>query len=210
MEETDKESYSRQIAQIILRTKSFNPTGRREILTDQKTDWEKGYLQVYTGDGKGKTTAAIGLALRAAGAGYRVYIAQFVKGMWYSELAALSKFSDLITIKQCGRDCFIRRQPEAEDIQIAREGLEEAKEALLSGEYRLVILDEANIATYYNLFSIDELIDVIQSRPQNVEVVVTGRKADPKIIELADLVTEMREIKHYYNDGIEARTGIEK
>ncbi len=119
----------------------------------------KGYVHVYTGNGKGKTTAAIGLAIRAAGAGMRVYIAQFVKGMHYSELDALDRYADRITLKQYGRDCFIEKEPEEEDIQAARQGLEEVKGILASGDYQMVILDEANIATRYNLFSPDELIE---------------------------------------------------
>ena len=170
----------------------------------------KGYIQVYTGNGKGKTTAAFGLALRAAGAGLKVYIAQFVKGMKYSELDALEKLSGSITIKQYGRDCFIFREPEKEDIQAAREGLQEVEEIMRSGEYQVIVLDEANIATYYNLFSVDDLLDFIKVKPEEVELVITGRKADPRIIERADLVTEMKEIKHYYQKGVEARRGIEK
>lgn len=170
----------------------------------------KGYIQVYTGNGKGKTTAAFGLALRAAGAGLKVYIAQFVKGMKYSELDAMEKLSGSITIKQYGRDCFIFREPEKEDIQAAREGLQEVKEIMRSGEYQVIVLDEANIATYYNLFSVDDLLDFIKVKPEEVELVITGRKADPRIIERADLVTEMKEIKHYYQKGVEARRGIEK
>ena len=170
----------------------------------------KGYVQVYTGDGKGKTTAAFGLALRAAGAGLKVYIAQFVKGMKYSELDAMEKLSDSITIKQYGRDCFIFREPEKEDIQAAREGLQEVKAIMCSGKYQMIILDEANIATYYNLFSVDDLLDFIKVKPEGVELVITGRKADPRIMERADLVTEMKEIKHYYQKGVEARSGIEK
>ncbi|MEA1971361.1 MAG: cob(I)yrinic acid a,c-diamide adenosyltransferase [Thermodesulfobacteriota bacterium] len=170
----------------------------------------KGYIQVYTGDGKGKTTAAFGLALRAAGADLKVYIAQFVKGMKYSELDSMEKLSDFITIKQYGRDCFIFREPDKEDIQAAREGLQEVKEIMCSGEYQVIVLDEANIATYYNLFSVDDLLDFIKVKPEGVELVITGRKADPRIIERADLVTEMKEIKHYYQKGVEARRGIEK
>ena len=169
----------------------------------------KGYVHVYTGNGKGKTTAAIGLAIRAAGAGMRVYIAQFVKGMHYSELDALDRFADRITLKQYGRDCFIEKEPEEEDIQAARRGLEEVKGILASGDYQMVILDEANIATHYNLFSPDELIEVVRSKPEAVELVITGRNADPKVVALADLVTEMKEIKHYYNKGVQARAGIE-
>ena len=170
----------------------------------------KGYVQVYTGDGKGKTTAALGLALRATGAGLKVYIAQFVKGMKYSELNTISKLKDSITLKQYGRDCFIYKSPEDEDIKAARDGLKEAKEKMCSGEYQLIILDEANIATYYNLFSVDDLLDFIREKPEGVELVITGRRADPRIIAAADLVTEMKEIKHYYQDGVEAREGIEK
>ena len=169
----------------------------------------KGYVQVYTGKGKGKTTAALGLALRAAGAGFRVFIAQFVKGMRYSELDALERFSDLITLKQYGRDCFIYHEPTEEDIRVAREGLKEVKEIIVSGSYSLVILDEANIATHYNLFSVDELLELIDKRPENVELVITGRNVDPRVMERADLVTEMCEVKHYYTKGIKARKGIE-
>jgi cob(I)alamin adenosyltransferase len=169
----------------------------------------KGFVHVYTGNGKGKTTAALGLALRAAGAGYKVFIAQFVKGMRYSELDALERFPDLITVKRYGRDCFICRKPEKEDVRLAKQGLEEVKTLLASGAYTLVILDEANIATDYKLFSADELLDVIEQKPENVELVITGRYADPRILARADLVTEMREVKHYYADGVEARKGIE-
>jgi len=169
----------------------------------------KGYVHVYTGNGKGKTTAAIGLAIRAAGAGMRVFIAQFVKGMHYSELDALDRYADRITLKQYGRECFIEKEPEEEDIQAARQGLEEMKGILASGDYQMVILDEANIATHYNLFSPDELVEVVRSKPEAVELVITGRNADPKVVALADLVTEMKEIKHYYNRGVQARPGIE-
>jgi cob(I)alamin adenosyltransferase len=169
----------------------------------------KGYLQVYTGDGKGKTTAALGLAMRAAGAGLKVYIAQFVKGMKYSELISLKQLSEQITIKQYGRNCFIKDEPQGEDIRAAREGLKEAKSVMCSGNYQMIILDEANIATYYNLFSVQDLLDFIAAKPEEVELVITGRRADPKIIEAADLVTEMKEVKHYYKNGIAARSGIE-
>jgi cob(I)alamin adenosyltransferase len=169
----------------------------------------RGYVQVYTGDGKGKTTAAIGLALRAAGAGLKVFIGQFVKGMPYSEIKALDKCSELITLRQFGRDCFIYHEPTAEDIEVARAGLEEVRKVITSGEYQLVILDEANIATYYKLFSVDELLELINARPEDVELVITGRYADRRIIDRADLVTEMREVKHYYQKGVQAREGIE-
>jgi cob(I)alamin adenosyltransferase len=170
----------------------------------------KGYVQVYTGDGKGKTTAALGLALRAAGAGLRVYVAQFVKGMHYSELDALKRFEDLIAVKQYGRSCFIKRDPEQADVDAAREGLEEVRKLLAEDAPDVLILDEANIAVFYRLFSAEELMEVIDSRPEGVEVVVTGRKAPSELLEKADLVTEMKEVKHYYARGVEARKGIEK
>jgi cob(I)alamin adenosyltransferase len=170
----------------------------------------KGYLQVYTGDGKGKTTAALGLALRAAGAGLRVYVAQFVKGMHYHELDALERFADLITVKQCGRSCFIKREPEQADVDAARAGLEEVRKLLAENPPDVLVLDEANIAVFYKLFSVEDLLAVIDSRPEGVEVVVTGRRAPPELLERADLVTEMREVKHYYARGVQARDGIEK
>lgn len=170
----------------------------------------KGYVQVYTGEGKGKTTAAFGLALRAAGAGMRVFIAQFVKGLEYSELNALKRFDDLIELKQYGRGCFIFEKPEKDDIAAAQKGLEELKHVISSGEYHVVILDEVNIATHYNLLSVEDLLELIRIKPEHVEIVITGRYADEKIIDRADLVTEMKEIKHYYSKGVEARKGIEK
>jgi len=170
----------------------------------------KGYVQVYTGDGKGKTTAALGLALRAAGAGFKVFIAQFVKGKEYSEIRALERFSDTITLKQYGQGCWINEgEPNRDDILSAQNGLEEVKNIIGSGNYQLVILDEANIAVYFNLFPVEDLLKLINSRPSHVELVITGRRAHPLIVESADLVTEMREVKHYYNQGVEARVGIE-
>ncbi|MFW5855710.1 MAG: cob(I)yrinic acid a,c-diamide adenosyltransferase [Bacillota bacterium] len=168
-----------------------------------------GMIHVYTGDGKGKTTAAIGLAIRSVGAGNKVFIGQFVKGMKYSELDVLKKMEN-IKIKQYGLDCFIKNDPTPEDIEAAAGGLEEMTEILKSGEFDLVIMDEANIAVYFDLFSVEELIKAVEKRAENVEVVITGRRAEKKIIERADLVTEMREVKHYYQKGVKARTGIEK
>jgi cob(I)alamin adenosyltransferase len=170
----------------------------------------KGYVQVYTGNGKGKTTAALGLALRAVGANLKVYIAQFAKSGQYSEINALEKYRESITIQQFGRIGFINGDPDAEDIQAAREGLEKVKEAMCSGSYDVVILDEANIATYYRLLSVDDLLAFIDAKPEHVELVITGREADARIIGRADLVTQMKEVKHYYRRGVEAREGIEK
>lgn len=170
----------------------------------------KGYIQVYTGDGKGKTTAALGIAMRAFGAGLNIYMAQFVKGMKYSEQVTFEVLSEHLTVKQYGRGCFIKGNPTDEDVKAAREGLKEVKELMLSGKYQVLILDEANIATFYNLFSVDDLLELIKQKPDDVELIITGRRADPRIIEAADLVTEMKEVKHYYQEGVVARAGIEK
>lgn len=171
-------------------------------------EWERGYVQVYTGDGKGKTTAALGLALRAAGAGLRVFIGQFAKGMKYSELNALERFPE-IEVRRYGRGCFIYREPEPADVEAAQAGLAEARAELASGHWDIVILDEANIATHFELISVEDLLAVIEEKPEGVELVITGRRADPRVIEAADLVTEMREVKHYYADGVPCRKGIE-
>ncbi len=170
---------------------------------------KKGYLQVYTGNGKGKTTASLGLGLRAAGAGLKVYMVQFMKGRRYSEIDSLENI-DNFTISQHGRDEFVSREnPERVDIELAVKGIEKAREAVLSGEFDLVILDEINVAADYGLVSIPEVIDLIKGRPDHVELILTGRYAPEEFIELADLVTEMREVKHFYNQGVEARKGIE-
>ena len=169
----------------------------------------KGYIQIYTGNGKGKTTAALGLALRAAGAGKKICLAQFVKGQMYSEVKALQQFIPSVEIRQYGLSRFIRNTPAQADIEAARKGLTEMSEIIISGRYDIVILDEANIAIYYGLFSADELIEVLKQKPDETEIIITGRHAKPELIEIADLVTEMQEIKHYYNKGVEARIGIE-
>jgi cob(I)alamin adenosyltransferase len=170
----------------------------------------KGYVQVYTGKGKGKTTAAIGLAIRSLGAGWRVFIAQFLKAGEYSEHKALAKFSDHLTIKTYGRNVFIKGRPEDEDIRLAQAAYEEIAEIVASGRYNLVILDEANVAVHYELITVDQILDLVDRRAEGVELVITGRYAHPHLIDRADLVTEMREVKHYYQRGVKARRGVEK
>lgn len=169
----------------------------------------KGYVQVYTGDGKGKTTASLGLALRAYGANLRIFIGQFVKGQNYSEIKAITKYLSNIVVKQYGRKCFVKSPPGKQDIELARNGLKEVSEIVKSGNYDLVILDEANIAVNLKLFSVEDLLKVIDDKPDDVEIIITGRNAAPRLIEKADLVTEMKSIKHYYDRGIKAREGIE-
>lgn len=167
------------------------------------------YFHVYTGDGKGKTTAALGLALRAAGAGWNVFIGQFAKGQTTSELDALRRFDDRITIRQFGSEALVGPRPTGSDLDMAESGLAECAAAISSGRYRLVILDEANVAAAMQLFRLQKLLDMIDSRPEDVELVLTGRWASQEILDRADLVTEMREIKHYYRQGVPARVGIE-
>ena len=169
-----------------------------------------GFVQVYTGGGKGKTTAAIGLAIRSLGAGWRVFFAQFLKAGEYSEHKALAKFSDHITIKTYGRNVFIKGEPEEEDRRLAQEAYQEISEIVASGRYRLVVLDEANVAVHYGLITVDQILDLIDRRAEGVELVITGRHAHSRLIDRADLVTEMQEIKHYYHQGIKARVGVEK
>lgn len=171
---------------------------------------QKGYLQVYTGDGKGKTTAALGLAVRAAGSGLKVFIGQFIKGKHYSEIDALKKFDAMIDVEQWGRGCFIRREPCQEDFERAEKGVKKAVEVLQSEEYDVVILDEAVTAVNLKLISEDDLIAALLSRRPDVEAVITGRGASARVIENADLVTECRAIKHYFSQCITARRGIEK
>ncbi|HEY5575242.1 MAG TPA: cob(I)yrinic acid a,c-diamide adenosyltransferase [Clostridiaceae bacterium] len=168
----------------------------------------KGYIQIYTGNGKGKTTAALGLSLRAVCAGRKVFFGQFLKGMNYSELDA-GKYLPGFDLQQFGTDSFIFEKPGQEDIDAAMGGLERAEEVLASGEYDIVVLDEVNLAIHYGMFTAAELIEVLDKRDQKVEVVLTGRYAEISLIEKADLVTEMKEIKHYYNGGVMAREGIE-
>ena len=172
--------------------------------------FKHGYIQVYTGDGKGKTTAALGLALRAAGAGLKVYIAQFIKSGDYSEIKALSRFADRITVEQFGQGRFIKGKPSPEDMAAAQKGLEAIRSALASGFYQVVIMEEGNMAAMCGLFPVDEILAIMSQKPGDVELVVTGRGADARVIDKADLVTEMKAVKHYYQEGVAARTGIEK
>ena len=168
-----------------------------------------GYTQIYTGNGKGKTTAAFGLALRASGHGKKIFIGQFVKGMKYGELDSIKKFSDTITLKQFGRDCFIENDPEPEDIKVARDGWDLVNTILNENSVDILILDEIGIAIYYKLISTEEVADFIKRKPLEMELILTGRYVPIELFELADLVTEMKEIKHYYKKGVSAREGIE-
>ena len=170
----------------------------------------KGYVQIYTGNGKGKTTAAYGLAVRAIGAGMKVCIVQFIKGLYSSEFETFKRLSDSIDVFQYGDGNFIIGKPTSSDINKVKKGLEKLKSVIKSGKYQIIILDEINLAVFLKIITVDEIIEILINRPKDVELILTGRHAHPKIIEMADLVTEMNEIKHYYKKGISARIGIEK
>lgn len=169
----------------------------------------KGYVQVYTGNGKGKTTASLGLALRAAGAGLKVYIVQFLKKGDYSELKALAGF-ETITVEQFGMGVFVRGNPSPEDKAAGARGYERLCEILTRNQHDLVIVEEGNVAVKCQVISEQDLLSLIDMKPPNVELVITGRGALQSVIDRADLVTEMKEIKHYYKQGVGARVGIEK
>ena len=166
-------------------------------------------IQVYTGNGKGKTTAALGLALRACGAGMKVYIGQFIKGRNYCELKALKKFRANLTIEQFGRGCFIKTPPGPVDKDLAQRGLKKIKQIISENRFDLIILDEVNVALELQLFPLQDVLKLIQILPQETELVLTGRNALPEIIERADLVSEIREVKHYFKNQVKARRGIE-
>jgi cob(I)alamin adenosyltransferase len=172
----------------------------------------KGYIQVYTGDGKGKTTASLGLAVRAAGHGLRTVIIQFMKG-WidYGELKGLAMLSPFVEIHQAGRDTFVNREdPDPEDIRLAQDGWELAKTTVLGRKADIVVLDEINCAVYFGLLPVSEVLDLLRKKPDGMEIVLTGREAPEEIVAVADLVTEMRDVKHYYDKGIDARVGVER
>ena len=171
---------------------------------------DQGLIQIYTGDGKGKTTAALGLALRAAGHDMQVYIVQFMKG-WphYGELVTLRRHPN-ITLKQFGRPDFVDRDnPDPRDIRMAKEALQHSLDVIASGEYDVVVLDEINVALDFQLVSLEQVLGLLDAKPRHVELVLTGRSAHPQVVQRADLVTEMLEIKHPYAAGIQGRKGIE-
>jgi cob(I)alamin adenosyltransferase len=171
---------------------------------------ENGLVQVYTGNGKGKSSAAFGLALRAIGRGLKVYVIQFIKGGFdYGELYVVDKLPNL-KLKAFGRGKFVTEKPPGkEDVKLAEQALALAEEVVKSGEYDIVILDEINVALNLKLIEIEKVLELMKNKPKYVELVLTGRYAPNEIIEAADLVTEMREVKHPFNKGYQARKGIE-
>ena len=181
-----------------------------DIIQSTIDKYQKGIVLVLTGDGKGKTTAAIGQALRAAGHGKKIFIVQFMKGKKYGEVLCAEKNLPGITFIQSGLDSFVMKDnPAPVDIDLAQQGLKLAGEAVASGKYEMVILDEINVALDFKLVSTREVLTMIKNKPDNVDIVLTGRYAPAEIIEAADTVSEVREIKHHYAKGIKERAGIE-
>ena len=172
---------------------------------------EKGFIHVYTGNGKGKTTAAIGLAVRGAGAGLKIYFLQFMKEFPYSEIESLKSFPKHILLEQSGGDDFVLRKenPPQEEIFKAKNALKKAESLMASEKYDIIILDEICVSIYFKLLTVHEVLEVIKKKPFDVELVLTGRYCPQELIDAADLVTEMKEIKHYYAQGISSRKGIE-
>ena len=180
------------------------------LLEETLAKYNKGLVFVYTGNGKGKTTAAMGQALRAVGHGLKVLVIQFMKGKKYGEVIACEKFLPAITICPCGLDSFVMSgNPAPVDIDLAQQGLNLARNALSSGEYNMVILDEINVALDFGLVSVNDVVEMIRGKAANVDVVLTGRYAPPEIIEIADTVSEVNEVKHHYSTGLKERAGIE-
>ncbi|MFW6056360.1 MAG: cob(I)yrinic acid a,c-diamide adenosyltransferase [Chloroflexota bacterium] len=172
---------------------------------------EKGYAQVYTGNCKGKTTAALGLAFRAMGNGMKTYIGQFMKGQQYGELESARMVAPYITIEQYGKPELVHvvDPPLQEDIDMAQEGLRKARAAMMSGHYDIIVFDEILTAHCFHLISLEDMLELLKARPDCVEIVFTGRYAPQEVIDAVDLVTEMAEVKHYYSQGVCARRGIE-
>lgn len=170
----------------------------------------KGLIIVITGNGKGKTTAAFGQALRAIGQGYKVFVLQFMKGRKYGEFLVAEKYLPNITVKMAGLDSFVMREnPAAIDVELAQKGLETARKAMTSGKYDMVILDEVNVALDFKLIDLKEVIKLIKNKPADMDLILTGRYAPKEIIKLADTVSDIQEVKHHYNAGIKDRAGIE-
>lgn len=179
------------------------------MIDESETILKKGYIHVYTGSGKGKTTAALGLGIRAAGAGMKVHMVQFMKGRRYSEIDTIETIKNF-TLSQHGRDEFVSKErPEKIDIDLAQEGFQYAKDIIGRGEHDLIVLDEINVAVDFHLIALNDVIALIEAKPERLELVLTGRYAHPDLIKLADLVTEMLEIKHPYQQGVLARRGID-
>lgn len=170
---------------------------------------KQGLIMVFTGDGKGKTTAAVGQALRALGHGFRVFMIHFMKGRDYGEFLAMAQMPNL-TLVRAGRDSFVNRdKPDPVDLQLARDGFAQAEKAIISGDYDMVVLDEINVAVDYGMISEEELLELLKKKPAGLSVVLTGRSASPEVVKMADMVSEVLAIKHHYEQGADCCKGIE-
>ncbi len=182
-------------------------TDPREAVLEK---YRRGIVQVYTGNGKGKTTAAFGQALRAIGHGFKICVIQFMKGRKYGELLAFERYFPAAVVYLSGLDSFVMRDnPAPLDIELANKGLDLARSVIASGEYNMVILDEINVALDFKLIQLSAVIELIQNKPPALDLILTGRYAPKEIIEIADTVSEVQEIKHHYSAGIKGRAGIE-
>jgi cob(I)alamin adenosyltransferase len=194
------------------RSKEANPTTRDEGAFAGTASSRRGLILINTGPGKGKTTAAMGTALRAVGNGMRVLMLQFLKGSWhYGELDAVKAFGDNFVMKQLGRG-FVKvggAETDPEDIRLVEAAWDEARTAILSGDWDLVVLDEINYAIGYKMLDPAKVVETLKQRPEMVHVILTGRNAHPDLVAIADTVTEMRQVKHAYENGILAQRGIE-
>jgi cob(I)alamin adenosyltransferase len=171
---------------------------------------QQGLIQVYTGEGKGKTTCALGLAFRAVGQGFKVFMVQFLKTDDTGEIQAARRLAPDFVIQSFGTPGFPSlREPDPRTLETVRQAFDLARRVILAGEHDLVILDEINLSLAYDLVPLAEMLEVLRQRPRHVEVVLTGRAAPPELVDLADLVTEMRPVKHYFEAGVKARRGIE-
>lgn len=185
----------------------LSPTKIKKLSAAEK---HRGLTIVITGNGKGKTTAAFGQALRAIGQGYNVFVLQFMKGRKYGEFIAAEKYLPRLTIRMSGLDSFVMRDnPAAIDLELAQKGLETARKAIMSNKYDMVILDEINVALDFKLIKLKEVIELIKNKPTALDLILTGRYAPKELIKLADTVSEIQEVKHHYNAGIKDRAGIE-
>jgi cob(I)alamin adenosyltransferase len=182
----------------------------KDAIEETLAKYSRGLIMVFTGDGKGKTTAALGQALRALGHGKKVLVIQFMKGRKYGEVICAEQCLPNLTVRLCGLDSFVMRgNPAPVDVELARQGLDLARNAILSGDYDMIILDEINVAMDFGLVPVDSVVSMLKHKPAAVDVILTGRYAPKAIVDIADTVSEVKEIKHHYSQGIKERAGIE-
>lgn len=170
----------------------------------------EGCIQIYTGNGKGKTTSALGLAIQAVGAGKKVFIGQFLKSGKYSEIKSLKQFPDQVWVEHYGLGKFVKGRPSKEDIQAGKKGFQNIAKVMGAGDHDMIIIDEGNVAVKYGIISEASLLDLFDRKPEHVDLVITGRGATASVMDRADHVVELKEAKHYYKKGVKARVGIEK